>query len=191
MGIVSAIGQLTRSLRAGEEKLLINQPDFLDIPESILLSSSVFTDQRSIPERYTVSGVDISPPVDWSNLPTGTRELVLVIQDFDVPMPHPMVHLIAYGLAPTRTGLREGALPSKNADGIDLTVKVGKNGTGFQRYEGPAALPGHGVHHYVFQLFAVSRTLSFDAAPDIRKLMIAMRDHVLAMGRLTCTFERF
>jgi Raf kinase inhibitor-like YbhB/YbcL family protein len=191
MGIVSAIGQITRDLRAGEEQLILNQTPFLDIPESIEIRSSAFADLEPIPEQYTISGEDISPPLEWGNLPSGTRELVLIVQDFDVPMPFPMVHLVAYGLSPSKQGLVEGALPSKNSAGLDPTVKLGKNGMGVERYNGPAALPGHGVHHYVFQIFALSKTLSFENAPFKKTVVEAMRDHVLAIGRLTGTFERY
>lgn len=58
------------------------------------LWSDGWANGEAIPERYaagrlTESGVDfadnLSPPLAWSELPAGTRSLVLLCQDFDVP----------------------------------------------------------------------------------------------------------
>ena len=58
------------------------------------LWSDGWANGEAIPERYaagrlTESGVDfadnLSPPLAWSELPVGTRSLVLLCQDFDVP----------------------------------------------------------------------------------------------------------
>jgi Raf kinase inhibitor-like YbhB/YbcL family protein len=190
MTILSAIGHLTRGLRAGEQTLILNQPDFAEIPNSIELTSPAFEDGAPLPLKYTISGEDLFPPLKWDNLPTGTRELVLIVEDYDISLPRPMVHLIAYNLQPSDGGLVEGALPSRNTEGLDPVAKCGKNGLGFQRYDGSAAPPGHGAHHYVFQIFAVSRDLSFDSPPHKKQILRAIKDHVLAAGHLTGTFER-
>jgi Raf kinase inhibitor-like YbhB/YbcL family protein len=190
MSLVSALGKMTRSLRAGEKTLILNQPDFASVPCTIDLSSSAFSEGEPIPIRYTVSGEDLSPPLAWQNLPAGTEELVLIIEDYDISMPKPMVHLIAYHLSPSSQELAEGALPSRNTGALDPSPKLGKNGLGFERYDGSAPPPGHGVHHYVFQLFALDRALQFDSAPGRKEMLEAIKGHVLATGHLTGTFER-
>jgi Raf kinase inhibitor-like YbhB/YbcL family protein len=189
MGLISAIGKLTRPLRAGEDTLILSQPEFESIPETLEITSPAFTDGQPLPLRYTISGEDLSPPLRWGNVPSGTRELVLIVEDYDISLPKPMVHCIAYHLPPEGE-LREGALPSRNADALDPVPKLGRNGMGFHRYDGSAAPPGHGPHHYVFQFFAVSRELEFEGAPSKNEFLDAMKDHVLAVGRLTGTFER-
>jgi Raf kinase inhibitor-like YbhB/YbcL family protein len=190
MSFLSAVGQITSSLRAGREMLISNQAPFVSVAPQIQVASSAFLEGGPIPVRYTISGEDISPPLTWGNLPSGTREVVLVLEDYDVPMPRPMVHAIVHGLGPEIEGLAEGALPSRNAAGLDPAPRLGKNGMGQERYDGPAALPGHGVHHYVFQVFALSRALEFESAPGKKELVEAMKDFVLGVGRLTGTFER-
>jgi Raf kinase inhibitor-like YbhB/YbcL family protein len=190
MSARSALGHLTRSLRVGEKALILNQPDFQKLPETLQIRSSTFLDEQPIPILYTVSGDDVSPPLEWSHVPMGTHELVLIVEDYDVPFPKTMVHLIAYGLPPTSSGLSEGALPGRNAPARDPIPLLGRNGMGEERYDGPAALPGHGTHHYVFQLFAVNEFLRFNHAPDKDEIVKAMLGHVVATGRLTGTFER-
>jgi Raf kinase inhibitor-like YbhB/YbcL family protein len=190
MSIFSAIGHLARPLRAGANTLILNQPEYSSIPCSVELTSTAFLDGEPLPARFTVSGEDISPPLQWDNLPSGTRELVLIVEDYDISLPRPMVHLIAYNLDPTSGGLIEGALPSRNSPALDPGPKLGRNGLGLERYDGSAPPPGHGVHHYVFQLFALSRKLTFDSAPGKREILKAMDAHILATGALTGTFER-
>jgi Raf kinase inhibitor-like YbhB/YbcL family protein len=190
MSLLSAIGRIASSLRAGEETLILNQPPFAGVPATIEVTSPAFKNGEPIPARYTVSGEEISPPLKWSNLPDGAREIVLMMEDYDVPLPKPVVHLIAYGLSPASKGLVEGALPTPNVRGVDPIPRLGRNTLGFQRYEGPAALPGHGPHHYVFEVFALGRTLNFKAPPNKHEMVAAMEAIVLGTGRLTGTFER-
>jgi Raf kinase inhibitor-like YbhB/YbcL family protein len=190
MSLVSTFGRLTRGLRAGEDTLILSRPEFASVPTTIDVTSPAFQDGDPIPLQYTVSGEDISPPVNWSNLPSGTREVVLIIEDYDISLPRPMVHCIVYGLSPDVGGLGEGALPSRNAKAQDPVPRLGRNGMMFQRYDGPAAPPGHGVHHYVFEVFAVSKVLDFKSTPSKDDILAAIEGHVLATGRLTGTFER-
>jgi Raf kinase inhibitor-like YbhB/YbcL family protein len=190
MSFLSAIGRITNNLRAGEETIILNQAGFAGIPVSLGITSPAFKDGETIPARYTVSGEELSPPLKWSNLPVGTREVVLMMEDYDVPLPKPAVHVIVHGLSGGSKGLVEGALPSPNARGVDPIPRLGKNSLGFQRYDGPAALPGHGVHHYVFELFALGRPLELKEVPGRKEMVAAMEGGVLATGRLTGTFER-
>jgi Raf kinase inhibitor-like YbhB/YbcL family protein len=190
MKLISAIGRITSSLRAGEETLILNQPVFAGIPRALTVTSPAFKDGQAIPARYTVSGEEISPPLNWTNIPAGAREIVLIMEDYDVPLPKAVTHLIAFGISARTSGLVEGALPTPTMRGSDPLPRLGRNSLGFQRYEGPAALPGHGPHHYVFEVFALDRPLDFHDAPNKKEMVAAMEGRVLAIGRLTGTFER-
>jgi len=52
---------------------------------SIQVSSTAFTEGGTIPEEYTCDGKDISPPLNWSKVPDGTRSLMLISDDPDAP----------------------------------------------------------------------------------------------------------
>ena len=101
-----------------------------------------------------------------------------------------MVHLIALLLDPGSGAVPEATFPSRSSDGFPSAIQLGRNGLGFARYDGPAPPPGHGIHHYVFQLFALGQRLELSGAPSRNDLVKAMNDHVLALGVLTGTFER-
>jgi len=49
------------------------------------LRSSAFSDGAAIPRRFTCDGEDVSPPLEWSDAPAGTRGFVLLCDDPDAP----------------------------------------------------------------------------------------------------------
>ena len=51
------------------------------------LSSPAFVDNGAIPKQYTCEGADISPPLNWSGAPQGTRSFALIVDDPDAPDP--------------------------------------------------------------------------------------------------------
>jgi Raf kinase inhibitor-like YbhB/YbcL family protein len=187
MSIASVIGQAIRPLRAGEEKLLYHQLGLDSTKETIQLTSAAFGSDTSMPVRYTTEAADISPPLAWSGCPAETRELVLVMEDFDVPFPSPLTHFIVWHLGQS---LEEAALPNREGVGNDASIKLGQNSMGHERYDGPAPPAGHGVHHYVFQIFALDHALSFEEVPKPKDIANELKDHVLAFGILVGTFER-
>ena len=69
--------------------------------------SPAFSEGGPIPRAHTCDGADLSPPLAWSELPDGTRELALIMDDPDAPK-GTWVHWVLYGLAPTVSGLPAG-----------------------------------------------------------------------------------
>jgi hypothetical protein len=107
-----AIGKLLRGVRANEKYLALNDHRFTATPVSISLTSSAFVEGDAMPKRYAGQGVgdNLSPPLGWADLPAATRELVLIMQDPDAPLPRPVTHVSVTGIPVGWTGLAEGAL---------------------------------------------------------------------------------
>lgn len=189
--ILRLIGQLLRGVRVGERHIAWNNPGAKDAPATLTLTSAAFTHDGAIPAAYAGAGVgdNISPPLTWGNIPAETQELVLFIEDRDVPFPRPMVHTVVYGISPQLAGLEAGDLASP-ATATARGVLLGKNTLGTTEYRGPRPIPGHGPHTYVFELFALNRRLSFSSPPTHAALREQLRDNTIAKGRLNGTFER-
>ena len=152
---------------------------------AIELKSATFADGQPIPPKHA-SGHGRSPALSWSQLPPGTREVVILCEDPDAPTPEPFVHWILTGVPPELTHLPEGLPPTSAPLGSGAVQ--GRNDMRHYGYFGPEPPRSHGVHHYYFQLFAVDRRLN---APSTRaQLLEALRDHVLGWGELVGTFQR-
>jgi Raf kinase inhibitor-like YbhB/YbcL family protein len=185
--IGSILGKILKNRRAGESNLVWNNHAVSTVPCTIQFSSPAILPSGAIPVRYAGPGVgeNMSPPMQWSNIPLGTQEIVLVIEDPDAPLSKPFVHLIAVAIDPKLTGLGEGELSEAT-----LPIMLGKGTFGRTGYSGPRALRAHGVHRYIFQIYAMSRKLVFSAPPTRRTLLDAFGESVIAKGCFWGTFER-
>ncbi|MHC4718698.1 MAG: YbhB/YbcL family Raf kinase inhibitor-like protein [Planctomycetota bacterium] len=154
---------------------------------TMTLTSSAFADGQAIPAVYTGDGKDISPPLSWSNLPDGTKELALIVDDPDAPA-GTWDHWIVYKIPADRDGLAEGA-GGKGRKAAAPMVE-GKNSWGNVGYGGPAPPPGHGLHHYHFELYALDAALDLPAGSAKARLEAAMKGHVLGRGELVGTYRR-
>lgn len=93
---------------------------------TITLTSPAFEYGEPIPFRYTADGGDLSPPLDWSDLPEGTKDIVIICEDVDWPHPdfpdsEPFVHWLAYGVNSGKNNLPENIPKEKELDSLSGT----------------------------------------------------------------------
>jgi Raf kinase inhibitor-like YbhB/YbcL family protein len=148
---------------------------------TLALASAAFQPGAKIPKRHTGEGADVSPPLAWSGLPPGTRELALIGDDPDAPRPAPWVHWVIYGIPITVTEFKEGL----TGTGIEGTNDFGNVG-----YGGPMPPKGHGVHRYFFRLYALDKSLAGAPGWTKERLLSEMKGHVLEVAELMGTYER-
>jgi Raf kinase inhibitor-like YbhB/YbcL family protein len=181
---MTLLGKLLRGVRAGGQRGPLAGNAFA-APQSITVTSAAFTDGGALPRSSAGKGVgaNSSPELHWDGLPPGTRQVVLIIDDVDVPLPRPLLHTVAV-IDPTLGSVPAGGL-QPGTDGIRfIRADLGHRG-----YAGPRPIPGHGPHHYRFHVFAVDQPVS-EAVTTVKALLAAMSGHVLARGVLTGTYER-
>lgn len=159
---------------------------------AIQITSSALVQEHAIPKKYTGEGTDVSPPLSWSDLPEGTRELALICDDPDAPTSEPWVHWVIYKIPATVQGLPEGVLRKPHPKEVAGAIQ-GKNSWPDGEnigYRGPMPPPGHGVHHYYFKLYALDAPLEAEAGLDKKALIEKIEGHVLAEVVLMGTYER-
>jgi Raf kinase inhibitor-like YbhB/YbcL family protein len=124
------------------------------------LASKTFADGHIMPKKVANAnpsgkapncvGENVSPELHWSNVPDGTKSLVLLMFDPEGRAPFGVSHWVAYGIDPTKlTGFAEGAT-SKDSD----QYVGGKSLMGVGHYSGPCTPPNQTAHHYTFTLIA-------------------------------------
>lgn len=182
------IGHALRDQRAGLDKTAFRAVDLRAGMASITVASLAFVDHAPIPERYTADGAGVSPPLQWSGVPASAASLLLIVEDADAPTPQPLVHAIVVELPAGDGALAEAALESADHDGTGL--KTGRNSYLQTQWLPPDPPPGHGVHRYAFQVFALAVGAEFGDAPGREAVLEAIRDHGLASGCLIGTYER-
>lgn len=144
------------------------------------LSSAAFKDGGVIPAKYTCSGQDVSPPLNWSGIPGGTRNLALTVIDPDAPG-QPFVHWIIFNLPGETVGLAEGE--------IHTGSRQGRNGFGSIGYRGPCP-PRGAPHHYHFKLYALSDPLLLSDGVSAADFEQAIKGMALDTTELVGTFGR-
>jgi Raf kinase inhibitor-like YbhB/YbcL family protein len=155
---------------------------------SFAIKSNAFADGKGIPAKYTCQGQDISPSLSWSEVPDGTKSLVLIVDDPDAPDPAApkmiWVHWILYNLPPDSRGLDENVSP----DRLPTGTLQGKNDWARAGYGGPC--PPIGRHRYFHQLYALDTVLPDLGTPDKAELEKAMKGHVIAEAQIMGTYEK-
>ncbi|HEY3820421.1 MAG TPA: YbhB/YbcL family Raf kinase inhibitor-like protein [Polyangiaceae bacterium] len=169
-----------RSVHAGADKLLARKVSATTAAR-LTVTSPDFADGAPLPISCTVDGAGTPPALQWAAPPTATQSLVVVCEDPDAPLPEPFVHWIVYGIPPA-------------ARTIDASVIArygqGQNSKLANAFAPPSPPPGHGVHHYHFQVFALDAPFDGEASVGRRTLVNRLKGHVLAWGEIVGTYER-
>ena len=118
--------------------------------------SSAFENEGNIPSKYTCDGENISPELNWSDFPDGTKSFALIAYDPDAPM-GTWVHWVIYDIPSNVNSLPEG-VPSDEK--LSFGAVHGINDFKDTGYGGPC--PPKGVHRYFFKLYALDKMLNLE-----------------------------
>jgi Raf kinase inhibitor-like YbhB/YbcL family protein len=152
---------------------------------SYALKSPAFANGGEISRKYTCDGVDLSPALNWNDVPAGTHSLALIADDPDAPA-GTWTHWIIWNISAQTTGLPEGV---PKIEVLDSGARQGKNDFKRIGYGGPCPPPGR-PHRYFFKLYALDATLNVKAGANRRELEAAMKRHVLSETELMGTYRR-
>ena len=155
---------------------------------ALVIKSTAFEPNGAMPIEHTCEGDDVSPALEFSGAPDGTKSLALIVDDPDAPDPAApkmvYVHWVLYDIPPTAKGLTEGMTAARLPKG----AREAKNDFGNFGYGGPC--PPIGRHRYFFKLYALDVVLGDLGKPDKAALEKAMEGHVLATAQLLGTFRK-
>lgn len=152
------------------------------------LISPTFSPNESIPVRFTCQGEDVSPPLQWSNIPKKAKSLTLIVDDPDAPDPRApkmtWVHWILYNIPPYCDHLGEDLQSNHLPEGAIQGLNDWQN----RCYGGPC--PPIGRHRYFFKLYALDTVLPDLGGVTKADMENAMKGHILAKAELVGTFEK-
>lgn len=183
--IPSSVGEALKGVRPGLETT-VAFTSFGEVPATVVVESPAFGHDHPLPATFTADGAGLSPPLAWTRVPSGTAEVVLVVEDADSPSINPLVHCLAFGLS------AEGSLPAGALGGEGRAAGVGVGQNSFMKagYLPPDPPAGHGAHRYVFQVFALGKPSGLTGEPGRGAVIDALKGKVSAKGVLIGTYER-
>ena len=163
----------------GDDKEKVTLPA---APETIEFSTPDFKDGAAIPKEITCDGEGRKPTLAWRALPTGSIELVLVVDDPDAPG-GTFTHWTAWGIAASTGGglAPEGQFPAG--------LKEGQNSAGKDGWTPPCPPEGDDAHHYQFSLYALDKGLTLEPGASPEEVTAAL-EGALGRGTFTGTYTR-
>ncbi len=147
---------------------------------SMILTSSAFASNESIPKEFTCDGQDISPELFIHDVPPEAKSLTLIMDDPDAPM-GTFTHWLIWNINPKINAIKEGGgKPPGSVEGKNSAGKIG--------YIGPC--PPSGTHHYHFKLYALRDKPNLPSGATKQELENVIKNSLIAETELIGTYNR-
>jgi hypothetical protein len=143
------------------------------------LTSPAFADKIPLPLQYTSKGENVSPPLEFIDVPKETVSLVLTVQDVDASPQR--VHWLVYNIAPSVTHFDEGKTPEEAVCGVCHKDTVG--------YHGPSPETFKGIHRFCFRLYALDTMLQVSAGANCEIVLTEIKGHIIALAELVAVAQ--
>ena len=159
---------------------------------SFALTSPTIRDGGQLPKQQVFNGLgldggNISPALQWSGFPEGTKSFMVACYDPDAPTMSGFWHWVAVDIPADITSLPEGA-------GRDGGLPAGfhiRNDYGTRDFGGAAPPPGDAPHRYIFVVHALGGpSLGVPAEATPAYATFAAGFQVLGRATLTAYFGR-
>ncbi|GDY19780.1 hypothetical protein LBMAG56_11250 [Verrucomicrobiota bacterium] len=150
---------------------------------TFLLRSSAVTNGGALPVEFTGDGAGISPPLEWSGAPAGTKSFAIIMDHLD-PEGRAKWYWVLYNIP-----ANVGSLP-KDSHGVGT---LGNNSVNRRPGYAPPHSKGPGVKAYLLTAFALAAPvpISTPSAEVNRDLLLAaMKDLILDSAQLKVTHDR-
>ncbi|MBF0331053.1 MAG: YbhB/YbcL family Raf kinase inhibitor-like protein [Candidatus Omnitrophica bacterium] len=144
----------------------------------MMLTSPDIREGELIHHKFTCQGINISPALEYVNVPDAAKSLALIVHDPDA-LPGDWVHWVVFNIPPDKVEFSQGW-----AYGLE-----GKNSSGKEAWEGPC--PPTGKHRYIFEAYALDAMVNLKKGATRQELEAAMQGHILDKAELMGLYEKF
>jgi len=142
------------------------------------LTSPDFEEGGMLPREMTYDGGDVSPELNITEVPEGTKSLALIMDDLDT-LRGTFVHWLVWNI-PSATGRIERGKEPVGTFGV-----IGFGGKG---YRGPC--PPSGTHRYYFKFYALDEELELKEGSVKEAFEEAMEGHIIEKAELMGRYKR-
>ena len=139
---------------------------------------------------FGCTGQNLSPALNWTGVPTGTKSFALTVYDPDAPTGSGFWHWVVYNIPGSTVNLPKNAgNPSSNL----MPAGAVQNNTdfGMPGYGGPCPPAGDKPHRYRFTLYALDVD-KLELPPTATAAFVGfnLNGHILAKARFTSLYGR-
>ncbi len=139
---------------------------------------------RQVYKGYGCMGENISPDLSWSGAPDNTKSYAIVCHDPDAPTTTGWYHWLVLNIPASKTAIESGEKLS--APIVETLTDFGSFG-----YGGACPPMGHGVHHYIFTVYALDVPgIEVDKNAKPKEVENLIKKHSLATAQITATYQR-
>lgn len=163
--------------------------------DAFALSSPDFSSGGQIPRQFVLSGYgctggNISPALEWSDGPSGTKSYVITFFDPDErTTPSGWWHWVVYDISGGITRLPRGA-GIEHSTTLPPGALQGRSDLGIEAYHGPCPAEGDPPHHYTFTIYALSiAILPVPRGASGAMVTAVLHGYVLAKATLIASHE--
>ena len=144
------------------------------------LESSAFENGKVIPSKYGYKTENLSPPLQISEIPEGTKSLVLIMDDPDAmgAVGKVWVHWVLWNISSDTKEIFENSIPNNSVEGKTDFDEIG--------YGGPA--PPDKEHTYICKLYALDEILNLKQGAIKTEVEELMEKHILTEAILEGKF---
>ncbi len=137
---------------------------------------------------FGCNGDNLSPALEWKNVPAGTKSFAVTVFDPDAPTGSGWWHWVVYDIPASATGLPAGAVVLAP---LPAGAKQGRNDYGERNYGGACPPAGDRAHHYIFTVHAL-KVDKLNVPEDASAALIGfnIQANRLGLAKMTTTYSR-
>lgn len=134
---------------------------------------------------FGCTGKNVSPALNWSGAPKGTKSFALSVYDPDAPTGSGFWHWVVFNIPADVTSLPKGAGDPKSNTAPKGAVQS-RTDFGTPGYGGPCPPKGDKPHHYRFTIFALD-TDKLDTDENSSPAFVGFNVHFHTLAKATLT----
>ena len=141
-----------------------------------------------LPVRFSADGDGGSPPIRWSGVPAGTRELAILMQAVKSDGTPVFTHWVAWGVDPAR-GKLDGGLKTKPDPDVPEGMVQGTGDQDMPGYQPPVGVMDR-PQDLCLRLLALDTRLDLAPGAPVAEFMKAIEGHVIEEGAVRFQYVR-
>ena len=191
--VMAVIGILVSTSIAGAQAKKTSKGKSAPAAGHFKLTAPDLTSKGRIAQEHAFNGMgctgqNVSPALNWTGAPAGTKSFAVTAYDPDAPTGSGWWHWVIYNIPADATGLAAGAGNGRNAP---RGSQEGNTDFGNKGYGGPCPPIGDKPHHYHFTVYAL-KVDKLDVPGNATAAMVGYNLHAnkLASASVTGLYAR-